>query len=155
MDTSLIAAFSKASLQIMSEIGLPGAVISQRTDLPRESEMLCSIGITGQLHGCFILRFAKSSVRTFVTAFASSMGMEDEDPSDPTFARAAIAEFSNQLCGRCVMMLAEIGTDCLITPPTVISGTGVGTSIPALNDTIEFGIEDEFGLIGFFIGLKN
>jgi CheY-specific phosphatase CheX len=155
METNLVGAFSSAIKQIFEEIGHPEVSVRERVGPTPAYDMLGSVGLVGQLHGCFLLRFGRDSLTRFVSALTRTTGLHDVNPSDPAYTRSVVGEFANQLCGRCMMSLSEIGIDCLITPPTVISGKDIGAAIPGLTDILELDISDGFGTIGFFIGLKK
>jgi CheY-specific phosphatase CheX len=133
MNNDIRQSFSKAFQEVFSEIGLD--ILETKVLAPGKGEndnpvdFICSIGLTGDLPGYLLLLFTKVQLTQLSQHLSQFFGMS-QDPSDTAFIKASAAELGNQLCGRAVMLLAEKKMDCLITPPTVISGENVIGAIP-------------------------
>ena len=121
----------------------------------KEYELICSLGLTGDLQGYLILRSDIRSAANLVARMASHLGMEMEEKNFGQLHKAAIGELTNQISGRATMKLSENGIDCNITPPTIITGTNVYTEIFNLLCSLNKKIEGEFGSLNLFVGIKN
>lgn len=113
------------------------------------------IGIVGALRGHFMLRFSERDAITFVEHLSGHLGMHGEDPNDPSYRKAAIGEIANQLGGRAVAVLADSGIDCMVTPPTVITGANVGAALPESDDRSIFSASGSFGRFHCIVAIKN
>jgi len=150
------SSFTEATRLVLEEIGFTSTAITPVSGQATESiDLIASIGLVGQLKGYFILRFGTPSATEFVKALSGSLGMEDSDHSDPHFRKAAISEIANQFGGKAIALLSEKGIDCMITPPTVITGNGVDASLPESDDVFEFAVVDSFGSFKCVVSLKG
>lgn len=150
------SSFTEATRLVLEEIGFTTVEISSGSGKEKETiDLIASIGVVGQLKGYFVLRFGTPSATEFVKALSGWLGMDDADHSDPHFRKAAISEIANQFGGKAIALLSEKGMDCMITPPTVISGNGVDASLPESDDMFEFAIIDSFGSFRCLVALKS
>jgi CheY-specific phosphatase CheX len=146
MNKDIRQSFSAAFTEVLQEIGLDTLKIEGKDPTQGEAgrpvDFICSIGLTGDLPGYLLLFFNKAQLIQLSLHLAQYFGMS-QDPSDPAFVKASAAELGNQLGGRAVMLLAEKKVDCLITPPTVISGETVVGAIPQLKNRENWLFGDE------------
>jgi len=153
---SIRSSFTEATRLVLEEIGFTATQINPVSGKAAETiDLIASIGLVGQLKGYFILRFGTPSATEFVKTLSGSLGMDDADHSDPHFRKAAISEIANQFGGKAIALLSEKGMDCMITPPTVITGNGVDASLPESDDMFEFAIVDSFGSFRCVVALKG
>jgi len=153
---SIRSSFTEATRLVLEEIGFTSAEIKSVSGNGKETiDLIASIGLVGQLKGYFILRFGTPCATEFVRMLSGRLGMEDSDHSDLHFRKAAISEIANQFGGKAIALLSEKGMDCMITPPTVISGNGVDASLPESDDMFEFVIVDSFGSFRCVVALKG
>lgn len=120
-----------------------------------DADMLATIGLVGAARGHFVLRFDSASAIAFVAKLSSCLGMEGNDPRDPRFRKEALGEIANQIGGRAIALLAEIGLDCMITPPTIIAGVAVNAVLPESDDKSAFTVAGGFGEFRCVLALKR
>lgn len=133
MDDALNRVFADSYRQVLEEIDCGEVRIQEGQASAGGADFLCTIGLTGTLQGYLVLSFSDPELASFARHLNLKFDMGQSE-LDKGFMRESIAELANQLSGRSVMGLAGIGIDCLITPPTVISGKEVETSIPHLDE---------------------
>lgn len=147
--------FSDALVEVFQEVGVSPVSVSPLEKAANRYELVSSLGITGDMHGYLVLKSSLSSAKEFVGIMAAHMGMDVEENDFGQFHKAAIGEITNQISGRATMLLAENGYDCLITPPTIVTGSNVYMEIPHLEFAKSEKIEGNFGSFGLFVGIKN
>ncbi len=147
-----------ATKLVLGEIGFKGIRITENRRLPRGSsgnDILAMIGIVGALRGHFVIRFRDQNAHSFVEYLSGHLGMEGEDPADARYRKAAIGEMANQLGGRAMAALADSGIDCMVTPPTIITGSGVASALPESDDRCVFSAAGQFGRFHCILAIKN
>lgn len=147
-----------ATKLVLGEIGFKGIRITENRRLPRGGvggEILAMIGIVGALRGHFVIRFRDQDALSFVEHLSGHLGMEGEDADDVRYRKAAIGEMSNQLGGRAMAALADSGIDCMVTPPTIITGTSVASALPESDDRCIFSAAGRFGRFHCILAIKN
>jgi CheY-specific phosphatase CheX len=133
MEPNLLEAFSASFRDVLVETGLLGAAIERDSaPVPGPADLLCSVGITGGLRGYLILSFRNPELAALTKAMTSKVGMDFRDGDSSTMKEAA-SEIANQLAGRAANSLARRGIDCMITPPTLVTGSSLSASIPNLD----------------------
>lgn len=159
METFISSSFTKAAKQVLGEIGFPGITIHENNaseaNGQQDSEILAMIGIVGELRGHLIIHFPLNGSTPFVSHLSGHLGMRDEDPEDIRYRKAALAEIANQISGAAVAILAEQGTDCLITPPTVLTGQSISAVLPEADQQYSFSVQGEFGKFSCILAIKN
>jgi CheY-specific phosphatase CheX len=156
MDDGLAEAFAAAAREVFKEIGLDVArVTTPSGSVPLfddHTAFVATVGILGDARGSLLLRMDRPSAANVVAAMYRSVGMEDRRPAE--VAEADIAELANQICGRAVTILSRRAVECDITPPAVITGNGLQSSLPGSVDLAERSIEGAFGTLLILVGLK-
>lgn len=145
-----------AAKLVLGEIGFKGIRITENRRPPKGgegSDILAMIGIVGSLRGHFVIRFQGQDARSFVEHLSGHLGMDGED--DARYRKAAIGEMANQLAGRAMAALADSGIDCMVTPPTIITGTSVGAVLPEADDRCIFSARGKFGKFHCIVAIKN
>ena len=155
MNVMTLQLFSDASVEIIREASSSSVRISDSTQKMKDFEIVCSLGITGDLQGYLILRSMLPSAAKFVAAMAAHLGMDMEEKNFGPLHKAAIAELTNQISGRATQKLSEKGLDCNITPPTIITGKNVYSEILNLESSLNKKIEGDFGEFNLFVGIRN
>jgi chemotaxis protein CheX len=156
MSTLDLGIFSAALKEVFCEVGIDPIKVTPRDTAEKTShEVVSSLGITGDLHGYLILKIDYSSGMNFVKCISEFMGMEVEETEFGKYHRAAIAEITNQISGRATMLLSKAGFDCMITPPTIITGSDIYTDLLHFDDYYRAEIAGNFGKIDLSVGLKK
>jgi chemotaxis protein CheX len=118
-------------------------------------DMIVAIGIVGDLKGHFVVRIDTLTASSFVKLLSGHLGMHGENPEDPQYRKAAFGEIANQIGGRAIALLSEIGLECMITPPTVITGKDVDSMLPEADDHMFFSVHGDFGAFKCALALKR
>jgi chemotaxis protein CheX len=161
VETNVASTFTRALELVLAEIGFGGIRI-QTAAAPTpaaaagaDPEILAMVGLVGDLKGHLVFHFGHDAAVAFVRQLSGHLGMHGEDPGDLQYRKSALAEISNQMGGKATVLLAESGLDCLITPPTVLSGNGV-RAVLAGNDIEHFyTVSGNFGTFSFILSLKH
>lgn len=145
--------FYKAIAEIMNETGFHKASINT-SGKKIEYSLLVTIGFTGRVHGYLMLQSDLLSADKFVKVLADYVGMEIENSKFGDFHKSTFCEIVNQICGRSTIHLSEIGLDSNITPPSIIVGSSIYTSMSDFDIAETYYINDEFGTFKIFIGIN-
>ncbi|QEN06212.1 chemotaxis protein CheX [Thiospirochaeta perfilievii] len=142
--------FKKSISEIMNESGFHNATISlEERDI--ESSILITIGFTGRLHGYLMLQTDFESATNFVNILADYIGMEIDSSSFGDFHKSTFCEITNQISGRSTIHLSSIGLDSNITPPSIIVGSSIYSSVSDYDVSQTYYINDAFGTFKIFI----
>lgn len=106
------------------------------------------IGVTGQLEGQVIYTFEEPVALRIASAL---MGEPLEELGE--LAKSAVAELGNIITGNAAIGLSENGFNCILTPPTLLTGKEliVTTFTPVLN--IPF--STDFGMVTVHVALRE
>jgi chemotaxis protein CheX len=152
MDEAVSSVFAESYRQVLDEIDCGELRIQEEKTLAGGADYLCTVGLTGSLQGYLVLSFSGEDLQSFSHHLNRKFEMGQIEV-DKAFMRESLAELANQLSGRSVMGLSGIGIDCLITPPTVISGKEVETSVPHLDEKRLWRISTQAGV--FYIAVLS
>jgi len=96
----------------------------------RGADVNTIIGVTGQLEGQVIYTFEE---RVALRIASALMGEAVEELDE--LAKSAVAELGNIITGNAAIGLSENGYNCILTPPTLLTGKEliVTTFTPVLN----------------------
>lgn len=114
----------------------------------RGADVNTIIGVTGQLEGQVIYTFDE---RVALRIASALMGEVVEDLDE--LAKSAVAELGNIITGNAAIGLSENGYNCILTPPTLLTGKEliVTTFTPVLN--IPF--STDFGSVTVHVALRE
>lgn len=114
----------------------------------RGADVNTIIGVTGQLEGQVIYTFEE---RVALRIASALMGEVVEDLDE--LAKSAVAELGNIITGNAAIGLSENGYNCILTPPTLLTGKEliVTTFTPVLN--IPF--STDFGSVTVHVALRE
>lgn len=103
--------------ELAVKLTLSGAeqVASQYTT----NELTALIGISGQLEGNVLYGFTQDSARSIASKMIGQEVIEMDE-----MALSAIGEIANMITGNAATLLANLGTECEITPPVIIEPSG-------------------------------
>lgn len=141
MKKEVVFAFSRAIEAVLAESGVKNMHIGTPAERPRGSkpqsfEVSISIGVAGALRGFMFLQADFASAAELAREISLSLGVPLEDPEVfGTMHKAALAELANQVSGRATMYLADMGLDTNITPPTILTGSGI---MMGVSDQVQF-----------------
>lgn len=148
-----IECFKQSIQEIMTETGFHESVIELECN-EIDYSILITIGFTGRVHGYLMLQADMESANNFINILADYIGMEIEEDSFGDFHKSTFCEIVNQISGRSTNHLSEIGLDSDITPPSIIIGSSIYTSISDFDATQTYYVKDDFGSFKVFIGIN-
>lgn len=148
-----IECFNKAILEILNETGFHEATVTTES-AHTEYSILTTVGFTGRVHGYLMLQSDDDSANKFIDILSSYVGIELEDKSFGDFHKSTFCEIVNQICGRSTIHLSKIDLDCDITPPSIIVGSSIYTSITDFDTSQTFFVSDSFGTFKIFVGIN-
>ena len=114
----------------------------------RGADVNTIIGVTGQLEGQVIYTFEEGVALRIASALLGE-AVEELDE----LAKSAVAELGNIITGNAAIGLSENGYNCILTPPTLLTGKEliVTTFTPVLN--IPF--STDFGSVTVHVALRE
>jgi len=114
----------------------------------RGADVNTIIGVTGQLEGQVIYTFEEGVALRIASAL---MGEAVEELDE--LAKSAVAELGNIITGNAAIGLSENGYNCILTPPTLLTGKEliVTTFTPVLN--VPF--STDFGSVTVHVALRE
>lgn len=146
----------RAAEMVLEESGFVRFTVGQNSaETGDRIDLIAALGLVGDLKGHFVVRIGAEAALSFVRILAGHLGMDGENPQDLQFRKAAFGEITNQIGGRAIALLSELGIECMITPPTVITGIGIDSMLPESDDRIRFSIEGDFGSFSCALALKR
>lgn len=153
MKVEYINPFIKASKEVLKmtmdldvEIGKPYV---KKTPFPLH-EVILVVGVTGEIKGQVVISFKKEVAKKIASKMM--MGMPVEELND--MAKSAISELSNMILGNTATLIANLGIEVDITPPTLMVGTDISLSFNN-SETIGMPLHSEIGDIVYDISLKE
>ena len=150
----------------MNEIGFSDVVVSSKdtdsvkgnqvfTEQRPNNELLAMLGFVGGFKGQLLITFPDNVTNPFVALLLQHLEMPQGDESAHQMTKEAIAEFTNQLGGSFVNQLSLVSIDCMITPPTILTGNGVQAMLPESDQDYYFGVSGNFGNFTCILAVKN
>ncbi len=118
---------ARAFSEVIEESGFEAYAANEGPGAPSHA-VLSSVGITGGLKGHLMIGFEASAMEEMAKRLAKPLG----DPSlhaQARFQASCAGELANQIAGRLTNLLAEVGLNCHITPPSVIIGSSLTPSM--------------------------
>lgn len=109
------------------------------------------IGVTGALYGHVVI----STSMECALHVAAKMMMEEKLFEFDEYARSALGELANMITANAMISLAAAGYLCDITPPSVITGTGMKVSCPPNIKTLVMVMKFPFGDIDLNLSLAE
>ena len=155
MEPAVSDCFTTAAREVLGEMGLTvvhtEAATAQQI-LHEERSVVATVGLIGDLTGSFLLRLGLGTTQTVVSAMYASLGLEHRDPRE--LQETAIAEVANQIAGRAITLLSRRSVECDMTPPSVITGTSITSTLPGITDPAWWALEGAFGRVLIQLGLR-
>lgn len=141
------AAYDVLQMEVNAEIERGELSIEQSSKTSQDITVL--VGVTGQVKGLVMYGLAESTAKKMV---ASLVG--HPVPLMDDMAQSAIAELGNVITGRASTNLGEVGFDCVLTPPTLISGKQVIISTLSIRRLV-VPLRTNFGEIEINLALRE
>lgn len=145
--------FKQSIEEIMLESGFHNLNIELNSSDTKYT-LLTTVGFTGRVHGYLMLQSDMQSAKNFVQTLAEYVGMEVSGDDFGDFHKSTFCEIINQICGRSTIHLSNIDLDSDITPPSIIIGDSVSSSILDFDVAKTFYVSDLFGHFKIFIGIN-
>lgn len=119
-------------------------------------EVSVSVGIAGARKGYMFLQTDFPTALALAQELSRALGVALDDPDNfGSMHRAALAELANQVSGRATMYLSEIGVEASITPPSVLTGTGVTLAVADGLQFYDCAVTGPMGAFDLVVGLQE
>jgi chemotaxis protein CheX len=105
-------------MEVNAEIDRGELSIEQSSNTSQEVTVL--VGVTGEVRGLAMYGMSESTAKKIVSAI-----VKHPVPIFDEMAQSATAELGNVITGRASTNLSAVGFDCVLTPPTLITGRQV------------------------------
>ena len=155
MNLNNLDLFIKAAQVIFKEIGFSELKIENCNSKDQKYDLIANIGITGEISGFLLIRADIQSSMNFINKMLSNMGMEAENSEFDQFHKEAFGEILNQISGRAVMLLENVGVDCNITPPSILRGSNIAISTYEAAEILHKTIYGSFGSFDLLVGARE
>ncbi|MGO9308499.1 MAG: chemotaxis protein CheX [Spirochaetia bacterium] len=151
----ILEAFVEAVRQVLRETDIPVASVEDRDAFGSDAQVITSVGLTGDLRGIFMLRTDLSGAAAIVKAMTGGLRLRITHDRLSEIHLAAIGEISNQIAGRAITLLGDIGLHCDITPPAVLAAPQLQSLVPDLSETFRRTVQGAFGRLTIFLGIQR
>lgn len=112
------AAYDVLQAEVNADIERGELSIEQSSKTSQDITVL--VGVTGQIRGLVMYGMSESSAKKIVSAI-----VKHPVPIFDDMAQSATAELGNVITGRASTNLSNVGFNCVLTPPTLITGRNV------------------------------
>jgi CheY-specific phosphatase CheX len=151
----IIAAFVEAVRQVFQETDMPvQSVDSDVTEEP-SAQVIISVGLTGDLRGIFQLRTDMPGAAGIFKAMTGGRRLILTDERLNEIQLAAMGEISNQVSGRAITILSDIGLRCDITPPAALAAPALQSVVPDFLESFRHTFRGPFGTATIYLGLQR
>jgi chemotaxis protein CheX len=154
MGANVISIFNEAMRNIFMEMGI-GEITAAQTEQRGENQIVITIGFAGDIKGNLILGTDMASAFSLVQRMLSHMNMSFQTREFDKLHRGSMCEIANLLAARAANALSELGIECNITPPTIITGETVVTGMFTIRKSYQSGYRGDFGTLHLFLGLEK
>jgi CheY-specific phosphatase CheX len=154
MKADVIGIFNASIQTIFREMGI--GEINAEQSAPRDAgQVVITIGIAGDLKGTLILGTDLKSAFSLVHRMLKNMNMSFQSGEFDKLHRGSLCEIANLVAARAVNAFSEMGIECGITPPTIITGEDVIASMFTIRKSYRSGYRGAFGSLDLFLGLEK
>ncbi len=146
---------SASVMEIFNEMTFDAVSMRKEKLDVRVYEVMASVGFTGALKGFLLLSGSVQTAQRLIAEMLRKMEITTEEKEFGQFHRESLGEVVNQITGRIAMKFASQDINCNITPPTIIIGRNITSSVSELEISFYHSLNFSFGLFGIFTGLKK
>lgn len=150
-----VDSFVEAARQFLADIGLETAEVLTDDGQVQDAAALATVGILGGLRGTLLVSLDDPSADAVVAAMCTDLGVDPAVHIDAAMRREALSAIANQVCGRTVTNLSKQGVDCDITPPTVLSGFHLTSTITDVEHYETRRLRGSFGSMLISLGTRR
>ncbi len=150
-----LSIISTSVVEIFNEMNFNSVFVHNEKKDVSVHEVMASVGFTGQLKGFLLLSGSVQTAQHLITEMLRKMEITIEEKEFGQFHRESFGEVVNQITGRIAMKFASHDINCNITPPTIIMGRNITSSISEPDISFYHSLNFSFGLFGIFTGLKK
>jgi CheY-specific phosphatase CheX len=151
----ILAAFVEAVRQVFRETDISIDSVIPGDAFGSEAQVIGSVGLTGDVRGILMLLTDTSGAGGILRAMTGGVRLTISNDRLSEIQLAAIGEICNQIAGRAITLLSEIGLRCDITPPAVLAAVHLQSLVPDLSDTSRQTVRGAFGQLTIFLGIQN
>jgi len=151
----ILAAFVEAVRQVFRDTDIRIDSVDDQDAFGSDAQVITSVGLTGDLRGIFMLRTDLSGAAGILKAMTGGLRLRITHDRLSEIQLGAIGEISNQIAGRAITLLTDIGLHCDITPPAVLAAPQLQSLVPDLSETFRRTVRGAFGRLSIFLGIQR
>ena len=155
MHQQILAAFVEAARQVFQGTDIAIESVEPGDALGGGAQVVTSVGLTGDLRGILMLGTDTTGAAGILKAMSGPVHVRTTNGHLGEMEMAAIGEFSNQIAGRAITLLSDLGLRCDITPPTVIAAAQLHSLVPDLAESFRQTVTGPFGRLTVFLGISR
>ncbi len=155
MRQEILGALIEAVRQVFSDSDIPVDAVGPGSAAGRETEVIASVGLTGDLRGIVMLGTDREGARGIVRGMAGPVRVPEAAAGLGELELAAIGEFTNQVAGRLITVLFDRGLRCDITPPAVVAAAHLQSLVPDVAESAQRTLRGAFGHLDVFLGVQH
>jgi CheY-specific phosphatase CheX len=140
---------------IFPEIGADTFDVRAKKDIQALSELIVTTGITGDIKGILMIKTLYADAVSIANIMLRQIGQVPEQTALTQSHKEAISEFANLVSGRFLNILSMNEIDCNMTPPTIITGSGILSAIPNMRHSIDLRITSNSWALSVSLGILS
>ncbi len=155
MRQEILAALVEAVRQVFHETDLAIDSVEPGEPFAEETQVISSVGLTGDLRGIVMLCTDRAGAGGIIRGMAGGLRFPEPGEGLSELQLAAMGEISNQIAGRAITLLFDLGLRCDITPPAVIAASHLQSLVPDVAESARRTFRGPFGRLSIFIGIQH
>jgi CheY-specific phosphatase CheX len=151
----ILTALLEAVRQVFTDTDIPIDSVEPEEPFAVPAQVISSVGLTGDLKGIVMLSTDWAGASGIIRGMAG--GLRFPQPADglSELQLAAIGEISNQIAGRAITLLSDLGLRCDITPPAVVAASRLQSLVPDVAESFQRTFRGPFGRFSVFVGIQH
>jgi CheY-specific phosphatase CheX len=154
MDNRVFDVFLEALELIFAETGIEVRSVDLADNQAFMDQVVTTIGIAGTVKGNFLLCTDYASANNIIKGMLRGVSIAFQSGGLGELQKTALGELANQITGRAVTLLSEVGVECGITPPIIITAERLTSHVSDLAESFSRVVRGPFGVLRLFIALS-
>jgi len=150
-----LASFINPTINVLEEMtgvkSTPSEVMTHKSMFP-SSEIAVVIGISGELHGAYVISAPKDVAYEMASKL---MGSLDTSELERYEIAEAIAEFANIVAGNSMILMEQAKININISPPTIVIGQGEDLRIGGSSEMLITLLDSDIGEVAISLALMK
>ena len=154
MDNRIFDVFLQALELIFTETGIEIRSVESADKQAFTDQVVTTIGIAGIVKGNFLLCTDYASANNIIRGMLRGVSIAFQTGGLGELQKTALGELANQISGRAVTLLSDVGMECGITPPIIITAEKLTSHVSDLAESFSRVVKGPFGVLRLFIALS-